>query len=65
MIHKSRIPDFVLRGYFYEQAVSHLASWWADTFFTLKPPGHLRSRTFEDVQCVLHSIGLVDTTGKG
>ena len=65
MIHKSRIPDDVKRGYLFEQAVSRLASWWADTFFTVRPTGHLRNRTFEDVQRVLLSKGLVDVTGKG
>lgn len=65
MIHKSRIPDDVKRGYLFEQAVSRLASWWADTFFTVKPTGHLRNRTFEDVQRVLLSRDLVDVTGKG
>ena len=65
MIHKSRIPDDVKRGYLFEQAISRLASWWADTFFTIKPVGHLRSRTFEDVQRVLLSRGLLDVTGKG
>lgn len=65
MIHKSRIPDDVKRGYLFEQAVSRLASWWADTFFTVKPAGHLHNRTFEDVQRVLLFKGLVDVTGKG
>lgn len=65
MIHKSRIPDDVKRGYLFEQAVWRLASWWADTFFTVRPTGHLRSRTFEDVQHVMLSNGLVDLTGKG
>jgi xeroderma pigmentosum group C-complementing protein len=65
MIHKSRIPDDVKRGYLFEQAVLRLASWWADTFFTVKPTGHLRNRTFEDVQRVLLFKGLVDVTGKG
>jgi len=65
MIHKSRIPDDVKRGYLFEQAVSRLASWWADTFFAVKPMGHLRNRTFEDVQRALHSKGLVDVSGKG
>ncbi len=65
MIHKSRIPDDVKRGYLFEQAVSRLASWWADTFFTVKPTGHLRNRTFEDVQRVLLSKGSIDVTGKG
>ena len=65
MIHKSRIPDDVKRGYLFEQAISRLASWWADTFFTVKPAGHLRSRTFEDVQRVLLSKGLLDVTRKG
>jgi len=65
MIHKSRIPGDVKRGYLFEQAMSRLASWWADTFFTVKPTGHLRNRTFEDVQGALLSRGLVDVTGKG
>jgi xeroderma pigmentosum group C-complementing protein len=65
MIHKSRIPDDVKRGYLFEQAVLRLASWWADTFFTVRPTGHLRSRTFEDVQRVLLSNGLFDLTDKG
>ena len=65
MIHKSRIPDDVKRGHLFEQAVSRLASWWAGTFFTVKPTGHLRSRTFEDVQRDLLSEGFVDVTGKG
>lgn len=65
MIHKSRIPDDVKRGYLFEQAVARLASWWAGTLFSVKPTGHLRSRTFEDVQRLLCSKGLVDVNGKG
>ena len=65
MIHKSRIPDDVKRGYLFEQAVARLASWWAGTFFNIKPKGHLRSRTFEDVQHHLCSKGLVSIKGKG
>jgi xeroderma pigmentosum group C-complementing protein len=65
MIHKSRIPDDVKRGYLFEQAVARLASWWADTFFTVKTTAHLRSCTFEDVHRIIHSRGLVDITGKG
>ena len=64
MIHKSRIPDDVKRGYLFEQAISRLASWWADTFFTVKSTGHLRSRTFEDVQQVLRSRGLINSSDK-
>ncbi|KAF8264379.1 hypothetical protein EI94DRAFT_1772689 [Lactarius quietus] len=59
MIHKSRIPDDVKRGCLFEQAITRLASWWADTFFTVNPTGHLRSRTFEDVQQILRSRGLL------
>ncbi|KAI0301205.1 hypothetical protein B0F90DRAFT_1628752 [Multifurca ochricompacta] len=65
MIHKSRIPEAVRRGYLFEQAVSRLALWWADTFFTVKSIGHIRSRPFEDVQRVLLSSGLIDINGKG
>jgi len=64
MIHKSRISDDVKRGYLFEQATSRLASWWTNTFFTVKPTGHLRNRTFEDIQRVLLSRGLLDITGK-
>ncbi|KAI9443537.1 Rad4-domain-containing protein [Lactarius indigo] len=64
MIHKSRIPDDVKRGYLFELAMSRLATWWADTFFTVKPTGHLCSRTFEDVQQVLLSMGLIDGSDK-
>jgi xeroderma pigmentosum group C-complementing protein len=68
MIHKSRIPDDVKRGCLFEQAISRLASWWADTFFAVKPTGHLRSHTFEDVQERLRTRGLLslpDKKGKG
>ena len=68
MIHKSRIPDDVKRGCLFEQAISRLVSWWADTFFTVMPTGHLLSRTFEDVQQILRSRGLLsipDKKGKG
>ena len=68
MIHKSRIPDDVKRGYLFEQAILRLVSWWADTFFTVMPTGHLCSRTFEDVQQILRSRGLLsspDKKGKG
>lgn len=68
MIHKSRIPDDVKRGCLFEQAISRLVSWWADTFFAVKPTGHLRSHTFEDVQERLRTRGLLsfpDKKGKG
>ena len=64
MIHKSRIPDDVKRGYLFEQAISRLVSWWADTFFIVQSTGHLRSRPFEDVQEVLRSRGLLSTSDK-
>ena len=64
MIHKSRIPDDDKRGFLFEQAISRLALWWADTFFTVKSTGHLLSRTFEDVQQVLRSRGLLSTSDK-
>ncbi|KAI0269961.1 hypothetical protein BC834DRAFT_579661 [Gloeopeniophorella convolvens] len=60
MIHKSRIPDEVKRGYLFEQAVTRLASWWADTFFNVEPVGHLRNRTFNDVQRILLTRGVIE-----
>ncbi|KAJ7741359.1 hypothetical protein B0H16DRAFT_1565520 [Mycena metata] len=50
MIHKSRVPDQNIRGRMFETAMGHLAFWWAHKFFDVTFEGHLRNRTFEDVQ---------------
>ncbi|KAI0763653.1 hypothetical protein BD413DRAFT_495167 [Trametes elegans] len=48
-IHKSRVPEAAKRGRMFESAITRLADWWASTF-EIEPTGHIRSRTFEEVQ---------------
>ncbi|KAM5533626.1 hypothetical protein V8D89_012739 [Ganoderma adspersum] len=52
MIHKSRVPEATKRGRLFESAITRLADWWASSFDVV-PAGHLRSRTFHDVQRTL------------
>ncbi|KAI0769954.1 hypothetical protein C8Q74DRAFT_1272317 [Fomes fomentarius] len=52
MIHKSRVPEAAKRGRLFESAITRLAEWWAGTF-EVTPTGHIRSRTFEEVQKTL------------
>ena len=52
MIHKSRVPEAARRGQLFESAMARLVAWWRE-FFAVLPYGHLRSRTFEDVQAEL------------
>ena len=52
MIHKSRVPEAAKRGRLFEAAVARLAEWWAGAF-RVEPTGHIRSRTFDDVQKTL------------
>ncbi|EAU86269.2 DNA repair protein rhp42 [Coprinopsis cinerea okayama7 len=60
MIHKSRIPDQGQRGRAFERAMQHLAEWWAHSFFEVLPEGHLRNRTFDEVQSKLERHGVLD-----
>ncbi|TFK33041.1 hypothetical protein BDQ12DRAFT_716098 [Crucibulum laeve] len=50
MIHKSRVPDQNLRGRMFENAISNLVKWWCIEFFEVIPEGHIRNRTFDEVQ---------------
>lgn len=50
MIHKSHVPDQNKRGRLFEAAVDRLVTWWCETFFSVTPTGHIRSRTFEEVE---------------
>ncbi|KIJ64619.1 hypothetical protein HYDPIDRAFT_90094 [Hydnomerulius pinastri MD-312] len=50
MIHKSRIPDQNKRGRLFEAAVTRLVDWWSGTFFTVSLTGHLKNKTFDEVQ---------------
>ncbi|KAG9308862.1 hypothetical protein JVU11DRAFT_11321 [Chiua virens] len=50
MIHKSHVPDQNKRGRLFEAAVERLITWWCESFFSVTPTGHIRSRTFEEVE---------------
>ncbi|KAI8994160.1 hypothetical protein BD414DRAFT_481596 [Trametes punicea] len=65
-IHKSRVPDPAKRGRLFESAITRLADWWASTF-EIVPTGHIRSRTFEEVQKTIRVKPLppIDPKGKG
>ncbi|KAA1469725.1 Rad4-domain-containing protein [Dentipellis sp. KUC8613] len=59
MIHKSRIPEAAKRGHLFEMSITRLVEWWSETFFEVLPTGHLRSRTFDDVQAELIAKGMI------
>lgn len=48
MISKSRVPEPAKRGRLFESAITRLADWWSGTF-KIVPDGHIRSRTFAEV----------------
>jgi xeroderma pigmentosum group C-complementing protein len=50
VIHKSRIADANQRGRLFESAIERLTEWWCNSFFSVEPVGHIRSRTFNEVQ---------------
>lgn len=56
MIHKSRVPDANKRGRLFESAIGRLAEWWTYSFFAVEPVGHIRSRTFDQVQKMIAPI---------
>ncbi|OSD07353.1 Rad4-domain-containing protein, partial [Trametes coccinea BRFM310] len=64
MIHKSRIPDAAKRGRLFESAITRLADWWASTF-EIVPTGHIRSRTFEEVQKTIKLAPSASSDPKG
>ena len=49
-IHKSRIADANQRGRLFESAIERLTEWWTNSFFSVEPVGHIRSKTFDQVQ---------------
>ena len=57
MIHKSRVPDQNKRGRIFEAAVDRLVTWWCETFFFVTSTGHIRSRTFEEVEDEIALVG--------
>ncbi|TFK87491.1 Rad4-domain-containing protein [Polyporus arcularius HHB13444] len=52
MISKSRVPEPAKRGRLFESAITRLADWWSGTF-KIVPDGHIRSRTFAEVNRTL------------
>ncbi|KAF9240193.1 hypothetical protein BU15DRAFT_74111 [Melanogaster broomeanus] len=50
MIHRSRVPDQNKRGRLFESAIKRLVDWWSGTFFSVTLAGHIKSRTFDEVQ---------------
>lgn len=59
-ITKSRIPETAERGHRFESALTRLMEWWGDTF-RVDPTGHIRNRTFDEVQKIINQ----DPKGKG
>ncbi|KAG5646006.1 hypothetical protein DXG03_004608 [Asterophora parasitica] len=57
MIHKSRVPDANQRGRMFEAAITNLAEWWSSTYFDVDQGGHIRNRTYDDVQGRLAKLG--------
>ena len=50
MILKSRIPEAAKRGRLFEASITRLVEWWSQEYFQVEMTGHIKSRTFEDVQ---------------
>ena len=63
VIHKSRVPEQNQRGRMFENAIRGLAEWWASSFFDVLPEGHIRNRTYNDVQSHLAANGLIPSPG--
>ncbi|CAL1713034.1 unnamed protein product [Somion occarium] len=62
MIHKSRVPEAAKRGRLFESAIGRLVEWWTE-FFEVEATGHIRNRTFEEVQRKTATMN--DPKGKG
>ncbi|KAG5638732.1 hypothetical protein H0H81_010542 [Sphagnurus paluster] len=56
LIHKSRIPDQHLRGRAFEAAITNLVGWWSSTYFEIMRDGHIRNRTYDEVQARLEKL---------
>ncbi|KAK2465392.1 hypothetical protein APHAL10511_002746 [Amanita phalloides] len=62
MIHKSRVSDQNQRGRMFEAAIRNLTEWWTSSFFDVLPQGHIRNRTYDDIQARLASKGLLPSS---
>ncbi|KAL5520128.1 hypothetical protein ACEPAG_1788 [Sanghuangporus baumii] len=60
MIIKKRHPDAAKRGRLFESAMMHLTQWWYEEFFEIEGNGHIRSRTFDEVQKLLFEVDFED-----
>ncbi|KAI0322385.1 Rad4-domain-containing protein [Amylostereum chailletii] len=65
LVHKSRIPDPNHRGTMFQIALERLVEWWAEDFFEITTTGHLRSRTFDEVQDKLRAKGFLEHVESG
>lgn len=55
-IHKSRVPEPHHRGHMFQNAIERLVDWWARSFFSVEPVGHIRSKTFDQVQKLISHL---------
>ncbi|EJC98123.1 Rad4-domain-containing protein [Fomitiporia mediterranea MF3/22] len=53
MITKKRHPEAAKRGRLFESSMMRLTQWWYEEFFTIEGFGHIKSRTFDEVQKIL------------
>jgi xeroderma pigmentosum group C-complementing protein len=58
MIHKSRVPDQNKRGRLFETAIAHLVQWWSGAYFEVDFAGHIRNKTFDEVQSQIAGLSL-------
>jgi xeroderma pigmentosum group C-complementing protein len=59
MIHKSRVPEQHQRGRMFEAAITNLTEWWSTDFFEVTFDGHIRNRTYDEVQAKLVAGGFL------
>ncbi|KAL5501487.1 hypothetical protein ACEPAH_8747 [Sanghuangporus vaninii] len=64
MIIKKRHPDAAKRGRLFESAMMRLTQWWYEEFFEIESNGHIRSRTFDEVQKLLFEVDFEDNDGE-
>ncbi|KAI5119046.1 hypothetical protein M0805_005912 [Coniferiporia weirii] len=63
MITKKSHPDAAMRGRLFESSLMRLTEWWYESYH-IEDKGHIRSRTFDEVQKILFSIDFDDDEGE-
>lgn len=63
-ITKKRFPEAAKRGRLFETALMRLTQWWFEEFFEIRDYGHIRSRTFNEVQKQLQQPDYEDDDGE-